>query len=487
MLLKQLLLSLPGITGTENLPCLDIKDICTDSRKARKSSLFIAIKGCQHDGTDFIHDVVAKGGQVIVVNTPSRKRKKEPKAHYLYVKDTKKFLRQVTQKFYADSAKMKTIGITGTNGKTTISYLLESFLKGGQKKCGVIGTINYRYAGKTIAAQTTTPGYLENHQILADMASRSIEYCVMEVSSHALDQGRVEDIPFKTAVFTNLTEDHLDYHRTIPKYFSSKMKLFTEPKPKPVAVINGDDPFGEKLAGLLRSKVITYGVKKSADVMAKDIFLGIDGSSFTIRMKKESVFVRTHLIGIFNVYNILAATAAALQEGITLESIRKSLRRFKCVPGRLEQVRTKSHVPVFIDYAHTPDALFNVLKSIRTVTARKILLVFGCGGDRDKGKRPQMGKIASLYADFSIVTSDNPRGEDPQKIIAEIITGFKNTRFMVLPKREKAIAKALKMAKANNIVLVVGKGHEPYQIFKDRVIRFDEKKIIKDCLNADTK
>jgi UDP-N-acetylmuramoyl-L-alanyl-D-glutamate--2,6-diaminopimelate ligase len=486
MRLKKLLANIPGVRHDQALAGVDIRSICTDSRKARPGSLFVAIKGRQWDGKNFIDRAVGKGVRVVALQENATLARKHDKVVYLYVKDTRLFLRQLTKNFFGPlKGKIKILGVTGTNGKTTITYVLEAMLKQAGGKCGVIGTVNYRYDGKKLSAAHTTPGYLENQKILAAMARKSIDYCVMEVSSHALDQDRVADIPFKTAIFTNLTTDHLDYHKTIYKYFASKKKLFVNPRYQPTSVINQDDPFGRKLARILSSRVITYGIEHHADVTAQDIFLGLDGSSFTLRTPKGKIFVKTHLIGRFNIYNILAGAAAAVHEGLPLEVIRQGLLALKAVPGRLEKVRVPHPVPIFIDYAHTPDALEKVLSSLRKVTPRKILLVFGCGGDRDTTKRPQMGAIASTLADRCIVTSDNPRGERPRKIIDQIVEGFQERApYKVIIDRKKAIQAAVRNARRDDVILIAGKGHEPYQTFKDKVIPFNERNIIKECVHA---
>ncbi len=488
MRLKQIVKDIKGINLNQITHSVEIEDICIDSREAKKKSLFIALKGEKSDGKDYIQDVIKKGVRGIMVNQGVKIPSSNRNVIYLKVKSTKEALRFLVKKIYCSSSrKIKAIGITGTNGKTTISYLLEAFLKKDKKECGVIGTVNHRYKEKIITAKNTTPGYLDIHKLLGEMSQKKVDYCILEVSSHALDQGRVDDIEFKTAIFTNLTNDHLDYHKTLNHYFFTKAKLFTALKPQSLSIINMDDAYGRKLKEKVVSKILTYGIKRQADIMAKDIFLGVDGSSFMIVTPQKNIFVKTQLIGLYNVYNILAAIAAALNEKVSFATIQQVLRRFRAIPGRLEKVNTETKTPIFIDYAHTPDALLNVLKALKTITARKILLVFGCGGDRDKTKRPLMGEIASLNADFSIVTSDNPRGEKPKEIIKQIVKGFKNKKYLVIENREKAICRALKLAHANAVVLIAGKGHEDYQILKDKIIPFKEKEIIKNCIHVQAK
>ncbi len=483
MLLTELLKDIylgPLPRGNSSRSCA-IAAISSDSRTIAKDSLFVAMKGAQKDGTQFIAEAIRRGACVIASSHPPEEKRKD--VLFLRVDDPHKFLHEVTRRFYGPlSSKVKCIGVTGTNGKTTITYLIESILEEAGKTCGVMGTVNYRVGKKVLPSQNTTPGVVENQQFLANLGQKSVEYCVMEVSSHGLDQGRVDLIDFKSAVFTNLTSDHLDYHRTRENYFLAKARLFTNLSPRSVSVINVDDPYGAKLVSLTRSRVVKYGVLGEADICAKDIKTNVQKSLFTVRANGQSIKIQTKLIGMHNVYNILAAVGVCLNEGIAPEVISRGIARLEHVPGRLERIESPKGFAVFVDYAHTEDALKNVLEALRKINPKRIITVFGCGGDRDKTKRPKMGRVAGHLSDVVIVTTDNPRSEDPQSIISEIILGFSTDNYQVVADREKAIATAIAMADAGDIVLVAGKGHEDYQIFKDKTIPFNEHKIVQKYL-----
>ncbi len=457
----------------------NIESICVDSRRVTKGALFIALKGAAADGSAFIEDAISKGAAVIVKSDNMHCGVKE-NVCLLSVRDTKQFLNEILRRFYRNpSGKMKVIGITGTNGKTTLTYLLESILQSAGKQCGVMGTIDYRFGDQKIAAKNTTPGAIDIQKYLSMMAERKIEYCAMEVSSHALAQDRISGVDFRAAIFTNLTSDHLDYHQNRENYFLAKAILFKDLSKDAVAILNSDDPYAERLIGMTGAAVVKYGTKQAADVLAEDIRLGLKGTNFTLKADGHSVAIFTPLIGLHNVYNVLAASAACLREGITLQQIKEGVARLNVVPGRMEPIDGGQDFSVFVDYAHTEDALKNILQSIKNVTNAKIILVFGCGGDRDKTKRPKMGKAASALADWVIVTSDNPRSEDPRSIIEEILAGFEGQHYEAIVNREEAIKKSMLLAKSGDVVIVAGKGHEDYQIFKDKTIPFDERQIVK--------
>ena len=387
-------------------------------------------------------------------------------------------------RFYGNpSQAVKTIGITGTNGKTTVSYVIEAILKQAAKKSGVLGTINYRVGNKILPSVNTTPGLIDNQQFLFDLAKQNIPYCIMEVSSHALDQGRVDMIDFQTAVFTNLTSDHLDYHKNTKNYFQAKAKLFTKLAPRASAVVNVDDEYGRRLVTMTKGKVLTYGWKQKADIAVKNIRPSLSGSTFLLQTPRGAQEIKTPLIGFHNIYNLLAAAGAAYADGISLEDIKTAIEKFSNVPGRLEKIETKRGYHVFVDYAHTEDGLKNVLSSFKEISPARIILVFGCGGDRDKTKRPKMGRIAGELADFTIVTSDNPRSEDPQAIVDQVVKGFSKSVYKVILDREEAIREALRSANKGDIVLIAGKGHEDYQIFKDKKIHFDDREVVRNILS----
>jgi len=458
---------------------LEISSICCDSRQVKKGSLFITQKGSVYDGADFIEKAIDQGARVIVTDQEKRNFRSKEGVVILKVGDTFQFLRDLAKRFYDHpSSQIKTIGVTGTNGKTTTVYLMEAILHESEHSCGVIGTVNYRIGERVLPSKNTTPGFLDNQMLFRELVDEGVEYCLMEVSSHALDQGRIDLIDFKAAVFTNLTSDHLDYHGTQENYFSAKASFFTRLSSDALAVINIDDIFGRRLFSKTKSKIRTYGIHNNADVKAVDVKIGISATEFKLVADEGQVNIRTKLVGQFNVYNILAAATACLGEGISLDKIRKGIENLSCVPGRLQRVECGQDYTIFIDYAHTQDALENVLTTIRSTVDAKIILVFGCGGNRDRTKRPMMGAVASRLADFSVVTSDNPRNEDPQTIIDNIIEGFENDHYEVIVEREEAIKKSLSLARKGDVVLIAGKGHETYQIFKDKTIHFDERQII---------
>ena len=480
MLLKELL---DGIyDGPLNHPANQwaIEAISCDSRKIVHDSLFVALKGTTQNGADFIREAIEKGARVVVTSEEPQQFPTFNQILVLQTPDPNQFLRKVVRRFYGEpSQKVKCIGVTGTNGKTTITYLLESIIHVAGKRCGVVGTINYRIGEKIIPSHNTTPGLLDNQTFLFNLAQEDVDYCIMEVSSHALDQGRVDLIDFQTAIFTNLTSDHLDYHKTQEQYFLAKAILFKKLSAQATAVINEDDKYAARLIAMTQAKVLTYGIDQKCNFEARDIQLKITGTQFRLIFPDGETTIQTPLIGRHNIYNILAAIAASFPYDIPLETIKKGIQNLSLVPGRLERVDCGQKFSIFIDYAHTEDALKNVLSTIRDVSSSKIILVFGCGGDRDRTKRPKMAKIASQLANFSVITSDNPRSEDPQAIIDEIIPGFEGKNYVTIVDRTEAIYQALDLAQEGDIVLIAGKGHETYQIFKNKTIEFDEREIVR--------
>ncbi|HBG60863.1 MAG: UDP-N-acetylmuramoyl-L-alanyl-D-glutamate--2,6-diaminopimelate ligase [Omnitrophica WOR_2 bacterium RIFOXYB2_FULL_38_16] len=488
MLLKDLLKDIVDIDVLNKYQDIEIRSVCCDTRNIEEDSMFIALKGSKYDGADYSLEAVAKGASVVVMNKSTMPSKTFDSGCYVYVDDTNKILKIVAERFYDNPSKrIKTIGITGTNGKTTISYLIESILTASGKKCGVIGTINYRFAGKEMPAVNTTPGILDNQKLLSEMVEEKLDYCIMEVSSHALSQGRVDLINFHAAVFTNLTNEHLDYHITKENYFEAKAKLFQGLLSDKTSAVNIDDEFGEKLVLMTQSRVLTYGIEHNADLRAIDIKLGQDKTRFKIKYELMDIPIRTSLIGMHNVQNILAAAAICLSEGVSSAAVKQGIENLKVVPGRLEKIDYGQGFDVFIDYAHTQDALERVLDSLKIINGSRLIVVFGCGGDRDRQKRSEMGEVASRCADFSIITTDNPRGEDPKAIVHQILNGFKGDNYIVEIDRKEAIKKALKMAEPGDIVLLAGKGHELYQIVKNQKIEFDEHKIISELLYDNNK
>ncbi len=459
----------------------EISSISCDSRAVEKRSLFVALPGAKFNGNDFIRDAVAKGAAVVVCSDPAADLEIPADVCLIDVADPRRLLCDLALRFYKDPSKhVKVFGVTGTNGKTTITYLLESIAHNYRKRCAVIGTINYRVGGEVFPSQNTTPSFLENQKFLARLADKAVDYSFMEVSSHALVQGRVDLINFRVAVFSNLTGDHLDYHKTMEGYFRAKSLLFKNLSRDAVAVINADDPYGQRLMEMTEARIFTYGFHASARIKAKEVLFGFTGSKMTIETPNGSFELNTPLIGMHNVYNILAAVGAGLADGIPLEFVKGGLEQVQQIPGRLERIDNDRDLYIFIDYAHTEDGLKNVLQALRATGKARIITVFGCGGDRDRTKRPKMGKVACELSDHSIVTTDNPRSEDPQAIIREIELGFSSKNYEVIVDRTQAIHKALSLASRGDVVLIAGKGHETYQIFKDRTIDYDERLVIRE-------
>ncbi len=464
---------------------IKIKGITSNSKQVKKGFVFVAIKGNRQDGNCFINEAITRGARIVVARKNTPKIKITEKVKLITVNDCRKFLAKAANRFYGSpSAKLKVIGITGTNGKTTISYLIEALAKESGCACGVIGTINCHFKGKVIESKNTTPGCVELQSLLAKMRAQGVKYCAMEVSSHALDQDRVAGINFKRAIFTNLTQDHLDYHKNLENYFLAKAELFRSLPSSGTAIINNDDRYGRRIKRLTGAKILTYGIEKPSAVMAKDIDFGMDGAKFTLLAPKINLRIKTHLVGRHNIYNLLAAIAWGISEKLSIKDIKSAIEKFKNVCGRLEKVICKKGFTIFVDYAHTPDALFNVISALRPLVKGKIIVVFGCGGERDKLKRPKMGKVVTELSDYAIITSDNPRSEDPLRIIQDVCAGIKKNNYCLKPERFEAIRAGLALAKKDDCLLLAGKGHENYQILKDGAVHFNDKEVVRKCLRS---
>ncbi len=464
---------------------LEIQGISCNSKDIKEGFMFVAIKGNSLDGHDFIQEAMQNGARCIVAEKdfPCSKDVKK-----IVVKDTRKALVKLAKNFYKEGlTNLKLIGITGTNGKTTTSYLIESILKEAHFNPGVIGTINYRFKTHSIEAKNTTPGVLELHSFLNTMAHKGADSVVMEVSSHAIHQGRIEGLKFNSAVFTNITREHLDYHNSMQDYKDTKAKLFKNLPKHSFAILNIDDNFGRTLFKEISCKRFTYSISKKADVNLKDVRTHLGGLSLTVDTIKGEVEIESALFGRHNIYNILAAIACSLSQDISLKHIKKGIEGLKIVPGRLQQVVCGQPFSVFIDYAHTEDALRNVLSSLREICKGRILTVFGCGGDRDKSKRPKMGKAASELSDMVFITNDNPRTESAESIVDEILVGIDSSdAHKVILDRRQAIKEAIDTAKKDDCVLIAGKGHENYQVLKNKRIPFDDYRVTKSCLQLKT-
>ncbi len=452
-----------------------VKKVMNDSRRVARGDLFIALRGYKIDGYNFIGIAIKKGASVIV----SEKDFKAPEnVIKVLVKDTRAASGLIAANFYGNpSKKLRITGVTGTNGKTTITYIIENILKKALVPSSVIGTINYRIGRRRFPSNNTTPGSLELQALFNRMSKSGVKDVVMEVSSHSLDQGRVDHVLFDVVIFTNITKEHLDYHKTIKKYFDAKVKLFNKLKHGGVAVLNNDDHMVSGLKRRIKEKVLTYGLNHKSDIMACGIRLSMDSTSFTIKTPKGSFAVSTRLIGRHNISNILASVAATIALKIPLRPIKKGVESFRAVSGRLELVDEGQPFKVFVDYAHTEDALYNILSFLREmVPNRNIITVFGCGGNRDSAKRPLMGNVACKFSDRVVVTSDNPRFEDPSAIISQIESGIRGefSNYDIVEDRREAINKALWMASKGDVVVIAGKGHEKYQIMKEKAMPFDD-------------
>jgi UDP-N-acetylmuramoyl-L-alanyl-D-glutamate--2,6-diaminopimelate ligase len=462
----------------------DISGLDYDSRRVQPGWLFVAMRGETSDGNRYIDAVIGKG--VVAVVSDSSSELARPEVGWVVVSHGRNALAQLAANFYQHPAEqLKLVGVTGTNGKTTTTFLIESILTHSGKRSALIGTIEYHVAGKVLPAPHTTPESLELNQIFAQALAAGATNAVMEVSSHALEQGRVWGIPYDVAVFTNLTRDHLDYHKDMETYFAAKSLLFqgTGARPPRVAVINSDDSYGRLLLKTSHSisQVIPYGLE-NGEFRASNIDLQPNRTRFDLITPAGTVKIDSKLIGRINVYNLLAATAASWARGCSLEQIAAAVSRFNQVPGRFERVDCGQPFTVVVDYAHTDDALRNLTAIARDFVSRsgqsgRVITVFGCGGDRDKTKRPLMGEAAGAGSDFVVVTSDNPRSEDPHKIIEDILPGLKrsgNQRYAIEPDRQKAIGIALGEARPGDMVLIAGKGHEKTQTTREGVFPFDD-------------
>ena len=488
MQLKQLI-STADVIEVQGPVDREVVGIAYDSRRITPGMIFVAIPGLRADGNDYILSAIERGALAIItskdVYVPGRVTK-------VVVKDPRLALAQFSCAFYQNpSASMRLIGVTGTNGKTTISFILRQMLEAVQVKTGLLGTIRYEVGDRIIPAQRTTPESLEVQQMLSQMARSGCKAAVMEVSSHALEQKRVWGIEFDIVIFSNLTQDHLDYHGTMEAYYEAKRKLFTGSKDshkRRSAIINIDDRFGEKLFSETDAQIIvSYGLGKKANISANHIELGSEGTRMHVVTPKGEFDCRLPLIGRHNVYNALAAVGAGIALNIPIPDIQNTLAQLGPVPGRFECIHCEQPFNVLVDYAHSDDALKNVLQTLREITDGKILLVFGCGGSRDKGKRAIMGRVAASLANYTIITSDNPRKESAESIAAMIREGYTQVRsdgYHIELDRRRAIDEAIRMARPSDAVLIAGKGHEIYQEFEDTVIPFDDRICARETLET---
>jgi UDP-N-acetylmuramoyl-L-alanyl-D-glutamate--2,6-diaminopimelate ligase len=467
-----------------------IHAITDDSRVVTGGSLFVAVKGERVDGHEFV-DRAIKAGAVAVVAQASVALGSLP---FVRVNDSRKALGLLGSRFHGNpSAHLKMIGVTGTNGKTTTTYLCKGLLEGIGRRVGLIGTVGYQIGQETLPASHTTPGALDLQELLAKMVERGLTTAVMEVSSHALALDRTSGCEYDVAVFTNLTQDHLDFHRTMDEYCEAKLRLFAGlaggQKAGKRAIVNLDDPRGGTVRAACPVPVWGYAIQNQADLKAESMRLSLSGTTFTAATPAGSFPVESRLVGEHNVYNLLGAIGVALYDGATTDQIREAAAHITNVPGRFERISSGQDFTVVVDYAHTEDALLRLLTAAQTLKTDRIITVFGCGGDRDRGKRPKMGRAAVEYSDVVILTSDNPRTEDPMVILHEVEIGVrdalvhrKHVQYHLVPDRREAIGVAIREARQGDMVLIAGKGHEDYQIIGTRKFHFDDREVAREAI-----
>lgn len=482
-------ISAKEIFGNTNI---DIKGLSYDSRKVSQDNIFFALKGSHADGTEFAKQAISKGANCIISET----KIDNCECTNIVVDNVLDSMSKISAKFYDyPDKKLTIIGVTGTNGKTSITYMTESILKNLNIDIGVIGTISYRYANVVIDAPNTTPQSLDLYKMMAEMVKLNIKHLIMEVSSHSLVLGRVSGIEFDIAVFTNLTQDHLDFHKNMDNYFNAKKILFSSlsvnlKNNKKFAIINSDDFYGKKLLEdpTVTANKISYSTSSknsSLFCLAKNILLNSTGSCFNMESSFGNATININQIGMHNIYNILAVFCICISIGLEFNKIVDCLKEISGAPGRLERVNGSKDFSVIVDYAHTDDALKNVLSAIKSLKPAKIITVFGCGGNRDKTKRPKMAKVACSMSDFVFITSDNPREENPDEIISDIEAGAKEinkTNYKIVVDRKEAIKQAIIEARKNDVVLIAGKGHENYQIIGRTKIHFDDRETASEVL-----
>jgi len=493
MTVAQLMAALNGqVAIVEQRGALDrtVTSVTDDSRAVASGSLFVAVKGERVDGHRFVAQAAQAGAAAIV----AQESVEAGSLPFVKVADSRKALGFIGSRFYGDpSARLSMIGVTGTNGKTTTTYLCKALLEGIGRHVGLIGTVAYQIGAETIPASHTTPGALELQGLLMKMTQAGLNSVVMEVSSHALAMDRTAGCEYDAAVFTNLTQDHLDYHRTMEEYFQAKLRLFTGlgkgKKTGQRAIINMDDPRGAEIRAACRVPVWGYAVKSQADLKAERVHLSMNGSAFSAATPAGTFAVESRLVGEHNVYNLLGAIGVALHAGATCDQVREAVAKVINVPGRFERVSAGQDFTVVVDYAHTEDALVRLLTAAQALKSHRIITLFGCGGDRDRGKRPKMGRAAVEYSDVVVLTSDNPRTEDPMAILREVEVGVRqalqsrsHVEYHLVPDRREAIGMAVRLARTGDIVLIAGKGHEDYQIVGTKKVYFDDREAAREAI-----
>lgn len=483
MILKELIKNLKYIKliGNENI---EISNLTIDSRKVKKGSMYGAIKGFNVDGHKFIKNCIENGASLIVCEDLEDFCIDDNVA-ILQVENTRKALAIIAKNFYNNPTKnINLIGVTGTNGKTSTTYFLEQILLEYKKTVGIIGTIEIRENGKKMEfdfSTSTTPDTIELNELFSTMVSDNIDNIVMEVSSHALELHKVEGCNFNIGIFTNLTQDHLDMHKSMENYLNAKSKLFSMCK---IGIINIDDKYAQDIIKNASCKVFTYSIEKESDLQAINIQYFMDRVAFDVKINDKIENFILNIPGRFSVYNALSVIGACLMQNIPIDIIKEGIKNIKGVPGRIQTIPNNKGFNVIVDYAHTPDGLDNIIKAVREFTKGRVITIFGCGGDRDRKKRPIMGEISANLSDYTIITSDNPRSEVPEAIIDEIETGIKHitNNYEKITGRRDAIYRGVSIAKANDSIIIAGKGHEDYEIFADKTIHFDDTEVAKEAL-----
>jgi len=459
----------------------DASLLCDDSRLVRPGCIFVAVKGPNFDGHNFIPQVIASGAKYIVCQNPVSPQVYPGGSYAIPVPDSSLALARLAQAANGDPArKLTNLAVTGTKGKTTVTFLVRSCFQAADQKCGLIGTVVYDTGLTVTDAPLTTPDCLTIARKQSQMLKAGAKFMIIEASSHALDQNRLAAIDFKAAAFTNLTGDHLDYHKTTENYLAAKTKLFEKLSPDSVAILNKQSPYSKQVAGRTKARIFWFAVDNATDLWASVESIDATGTTFMLYYRDENIRIKTPLLGRYSVANHLAAAGICLAAGLDLKTIARGLASLAAIPGRLEKVGADAPFTVLVDYAHTDDALDNVLSTLKPLCKGRLIVLFGCGGDRDKTKRPRMAKAVEKYADAIIVTSDNPRTENPDAIIQEIVAGFVNPaspKIKIEPNRRKAIALAIESAQKNDVVLLAGKGHENYQIIGKEKFPFSDKQI----------
>ncbi|MYL33045.1 UDP-N-acetylmuramoyl-L-alanyl-D-glutamate--2,6-diaminopimelate ligase [Pontibacillus yanchengensis] len=483
MKLTNLIKTLRVYQTTKSIEHIDVTGLEMDSRAVQSGNVFICINGYTVDGHDFAKQAEEKGANAIVAERPL-----PVSIPVIIVNDSQRAMSKLANYYYNHpTQQFRLIGVTGTNGKTTISYLIESIFQTSQQQTGLVGTIQMKIGEEEYEVKNTTPDALFLQKNFAKMVDQKVDTAVMEVSSHALDLGRVHGCDFDVAVFTNLSQDHLDFHKDMDDYLRAKSLLFSqlgnayESNPK-YAVLNQDDPHYASLMKSTAQEVITYGIDSEADITAKQLHLSAQGTEFILKTPDDEIEMKSSLIGRFSVYNMLAAASAAWVSGVSLQTIKQAFENTKGVSGRFEPVLSGQDFGVIVDYAHTPDSLENVLQTVKSFASRRIFVVVGCGGDRDKKKRPLMAQVAVKYADQAIFTSDNPRSEDPASIIADMETGVETGSYVVIKDRKEAIQRAIEQAQTSDVVVIAGKGHETYQEVNGHTIHFDDREVARESI-----